>query len=118
ALLTPDATGRKELAIIINGHRWEFFIAKTAQSKTVSDQLNKRFTVTGYSRSQYLAEPYAPARTKSIGTTTAVQAATAELTGTGFTLDWNVTDLPDWTLPNAAFSYQSLAPMAVIKRLA
>ena len=118
-LLMPDSSGRKELAVVVNGHRFEFFVAKTSQVKTVSnDQLNRRFTVTGYSRIQYLAEPYAPARTKSIGTTTAVQAATAELEGTGFTLDWDVSLLPDWSMPNASFSYQSLSPIAVIKRLA
>lgn len=119
ALLAPDASGRKELAIIINGHRWEFFVAKTAQSKQVDNQrLNQRYSITGYSRSQYLAEPYAPKRTRSIGTTTAVQAATDELVGTGFTLDWNVSNLPDWTMPNAVFSYQEQAPISVIKRLA
>ncbi|MBM96489.1 MAG: hypothetical protein CMI09_11680 [Oceanospirillaceae bacterium] len=118
ALLMPNAQGRKELAIVINGHRWEFFVSKTAQSKSVSDdKLSKRFSVTGYSRTQYLADPYAPKRTRSIGTTTAVQAATDELLGTGFTLDWNTGLLPDWTMPNAAFSYQSLTPLAVIKRL-
>ena len=119
ALLTPDTHGRKELAVIINGHRWEFFISKTAQSKSVSeDGLSKRFAVTGYSRTQYLADPYAPKRTRSIGTTTAVQAAIEELTGTGFALNWDTLALSDWTLPNAAFSYQSLTPLAVIKRLA
>ncbi|WP_221800423.1 hypothetical protein [Oceanobacter mangrovi] len=118
-LLRRDRSGRKELAILINGYRWEFFVAKVDESKSISnDQLNRRFNITGYSRSQYLTASYAPEQTKSITTTTAVQAATAELTGTGFTLDWAVTGLPDWTMANASFSYQSLTPMAVIKKLA
>lgn len=119
ALLKPDASGNKELAVIINGHRWEFFVASWGRSRTVDgNKLNKRFNVSGYSRSQYLALPYAPKRTRSISSTTAVQAATNELFGTGYTLNWNTSDLPDWSMPGATFSYQELAPLQVIKRLA
>lgn len=118
-LLKRDATGRKELAIVINGYRWEFFISAVNHSKTVSnDKLNQRWKITGVSRAQYLGSPYAPKRTRSIGTTTAVQAATDELTGTGFTLDWDTLALSDWTMANAAFSYQEMTMLAVIKQLA
>ena len=119
ALLKPDVSGNKELAVVVNGHRWEFFVASWGDSRAVDgNKLNKRFAVTGYSRSQYLALPYAPKRTRSISSTTAVQAATDELTGTGFALNWNTADLPDWSMPGATFSYQELAPLQVIKRLA
>tara|TARA_R110002167_G_scaffold188319_1_gene389821 strand:- start:467 stop:2233 length:1767 start_codon:yes stop_codon:yes gene_type:complete len=119
ALLRPDASGRKELQVTINGHVWVFFVSKTSEARSVDgNKLSRRWAVTGYSRTQYLADPYAPKRTRSIGTTTAIQAATDELTGTGFTLLWNVSDLPDWTMPNASFSYQSLAPIQVIRKLA
>lgn len=119
ALLKPDASGNKELAVIINGHRWEFFVASWGRSRVVNgNKLNKRFGVSGYSRSQYLALPYAPKRTRSISSTTAVQAATNELFGAGFSLSWNTSDLPDWSMPGATFSYQELAPLQVIKRLA
>ncbi|MED5441315.1 MAG: hypothetical protein VYA77_08355 [Pseudomonadota bacterium] len=119
ALLKPDASGNKELAVIVNGHRWEFFVASWGRSRVVNgNKLDKRFTVSGYSRSQYLALPYAPKRTRSISSTTAVQAATNELFGTGYTLNWNTSDLPDWSMPGATFSYQELAPLQVIKRLA
>jgi hypothetical protein len=119
ALVKPDASGNKEIAITINGHSWVFFIATWGRSRSISgNQLDKRFSVSGYSRSQYLGLPYAPKRTRSIGTTTAVQAAADELLGTGFTLSWNTSDLPDWSMPNAVFSYQEQAPLQVIKRLA
>lgn len=119
ALLKPDASGNKELAVEINGHRWVFFVASWSQSKTVTDSaLNRRFSISGYSRTQYLGLPYAPKRTRSIGTTTAVQAVGDELLGTGFATNWNVTDLPDWAMPNASFSYQELTALQVIKRLA
>lgn len=119
ALVKPGPSGNKEIAITINGHRWVFFVASYGRGRSVSGtQLNKRFAITGYSRSQYLGRPYAPLRTRSIGSTSAVQAVAGELTGTGFSADWNVTDLPDWTLPNASFSYQGQSALQVIKRLA
>jgi len=118
-LIKPAATGYKELAVIINGHRWEFFVPKySASRKITEDKLDQSWRITGYSRSQYLGQPYAPKRTRSIASTTAVQAATNELFGTGFTLDWDTALLPDWSMPNSSFSYQDLTPIEVIKRLA
>ena len=118
-LIKPDASGNKEVSIEINGHRWLFFVPAWSRSRSISgDSLNKRYSITGYSRSQYLGLPYAPKRTRSIGDTTAVQAATDELMGTGFTLDWDVAQLPDWVMPNSVFSYQEMAALPVIKKLA
>lgn len=118
-LMKPDATGYKEVEVSINGHVWIFFITAWQRSKSVSgNKLDKKYQVSGYSRTQYLGQPYAPKRTKSIGSTTAVQAAIAELTGTGFTLNWDVSQLQDWQMLDSAFSYQELTPLQVIKRLA
>jgi hypothetical protein len=118
-LIKPDVTGYKELAVIINGHRFEFFVPKYSASRKINgDKLDQTWRITGYSRSQYLGQPYAPKRTRSIASTTAVQAATDELFGTGFAVDWDTTLLPDWSMPNSSFSYQDLTPIEVIKRLA
>ena len=118
-LIKPDATGNKEVAVEINGHRWSFFVPAWSSSRSISgNALNKRYSITGYSRAQYLGLPYAPKRTRSIGNTTAVQAATDELMGTGFTLNWDIALLADWTMPNSVFSYQELAALPVIKKLA
>jgi hypothetical protein len=118
-LMKPDASGYKQALIEINGHQWVVFITQWDQSRKISgNKLDKRFSVSGYSRTQYLGQPFAPKRTRSIGTTTAVQAATDELVGTGFTLDWDVSVLPDWAMPNASYSYQELTPLQAIKRLA
>lgn len=120
ALLTPDSNGYKELAVIINGHRFEFFIPEYSASRRISidGKLENAWRISGFSRSQYLGTDYAPKRTRSTTSISAVQAATAELTGTGFALDWDTSLLPDWPLPNSAFSYQGLTPIEVIKRLA
>jgi hypothetical protein len=118
-LIKPDATGNKEVAVEINGHRWSFFVPAWSSSRSISgDALNKRYSITGYSRAQYLGLPYAPKRTRSIGNTTAVQEANDELIGTGFTLTWDIAQLPDWVMPNSVFSYQELAVLPVIKKLA
>jgi hypothetical protein len=118
-LIKPDATGNKEVAVEINGHRWSFFVPAWSSSRSISgNALNKRYSIAAYSRAQYLGLPYAPKRTRSIGNTTAVQAATNELMGTGFTLNWDVAQLPDWVMPNSVFSYQELAALPVIKKLA
>lgn len=118
-LMKPDASGYKEVEVSINGHVWIFFITTWQRSQSVSgNKLDKKYQVSGYSRTQYLGQPYAPKRTKSIGSTTAVQAAVAELTGTGFTLNWDVSQLQDWQMLDSVFSYQELTPLQVIKRLA
>ncbi|CCK75995.1 hypothetical protein OLEAN_C18190 [Oleispira antarctica RB-8] len=116
-LIKPDATGNKEVAVEINGHRWSFFVPAWSSSRSISgDALNKRYSITGCSRAQYLGLPYAPKRTRSIDNTTAVQAANDELMGTGLTLTWDIAQLPDWVMPNSVFSYQELAVLPVIKK--
>lgn len=118
-LMKPNENGFKEIEVSINGHVWVFFINTWQRSKGISgNELDKKYQVSGYSRTQYLGEPYAPKRTKSIGSTTAVQAAGEELVGTGFVLNWDVADLPDWQMQSSVFSYQELTPLQVIKRLA
>lgn len=118
-LLKPTADGPAQFAIEINGHTWVGFVDSVQGSESVSDdRYERRHSVKAYSLSQFMAAPYAPKRTKSIGSTSAVQAAIAELTGTGFSLNWNIALLPDWAMPNASFSYQEQSPIQVIKRLA
>ena len=120
ALVEPDLSGDKEVAIEINDWRWECVVSKVRETKTVDDDVSftHRWSVTGFSRIQYLGAPYAPLRTRSIGSTTAVQAAASELDGTGFTLEWDTAKLTDWPMAGSSFSYQSMTPMQVIKRLA
>ncbi|MGS7457518.1 hypothetical protein, partial [Mycobacterium tuberculosis] len=74
------------------------------------------YTITGATRGQLLAAPYAPLRSAlNSAPINAAQAAEGELQFTGFTLDWQATD---WTFPAGALSYQSQTAMQVIARLA
>lgn len=114
----PDASGPKAVEITINGHVWVFLIERYSGA----GQLGKEaYGITGVSRTQLLAAPYAPARSKvNTADINAELAASNELINTGFTLNWDSYTLgpPDWTLPAGAFSYQSQTPMQVIAALA
>jgi len=119
SLVEPDLSGKKEVRIEINGWQWVFFMDRPRESRVIQgNQLQRAYSVTGYSRGHYMSAEYAPLRSKSISSTTAVQAATAELDGTGFSLVWDTARLPDWPMASSSFSYQGRSPMQVIKRLA
>lgn len=114
----PDASGPKEVEVTINGHVWVFLIERYSGT----GQLGKEaYGITGVSRTQLLAAPYAPARSQvNTADINAELAASNELINTGFTLNWDSYTLgpPDWTMPAGAFSYQSQTPMQVIAALA
>lgn len=114
----PDASGPKEVELNINGHVWRFMIERYSGTGKLADE---RYTVTGVSRTQLLAEPYAPKRSQvNTAPINAEQAATFELDYTGFTLEWDtmLAGPPDWTLPAGAFSYTDQTAMQVIATLA
>jgi hypothetical protein len=119
AMVAPDALGPKEIEVTINGHIWFFMIERYTGTEKFADE---RFVISGVSRTQYMAAPYAPKRSKvAPNPINAVQAATEELEYTGYALDWNYQPgdtTPDWTFPAGAFSYQGLTPIEVIKALA
>ena len=114
----PDAAGPKEVEVTINGHTWVFLIERYSGTGKLADE---RYTLTGASRTQLLAAPYAPARSQvNTAPINAELAASNELINTGFTLEWDTWTLgpPDWTMPAGAFSYQAQTPMQVIAALA
>lgn len=114
----PDSSGPKQVEVEINGHVWLFLIERYSGTGSLADE---RFTITGVSRTQLLAEPYAPKKSQ-VNTVpiNAEQAAIFELSSIGFELEWDVTSAgpPDWTLPAGAFSYTEQTPMQVVAKLA
>lgn len=117
-LMRPDSNGPKTVELTINGWTWLFLVERYS---TQGQFPSERFTVTGVSRTQLLAEPYAPKRSAvNAVDINAVQAATDQLENTGFTLSWDYTALgpPDWTIPAGAFSYQEQTALQVIARVA
>jgi len=118
ALVRPDGAGMKDISVTINTHAWVF----TIERYTSDEQFpTHKFQISGVSRTQYMAAPFAPSRsyTNAIATT-AAQAATAELQNTGFTLSWptgGARDLPDWPIPIGALSFRDKSPAQVVAQI-
>lgn len=112
-LVRPDAEGAKSVELDINGWKWVLLVERYSRQLRFPAEA---YSISGATRPQLLAAPYAPLRTSlNSAPINAAQAAEAELLNTGFTLDWQATD---WTFPAGALSYQGQTAMQVIARLA
>lgn len=117
-LIKPNADGAGEVELDINGWVWVLLVERYTRSRKFPVEA---YSITGSTRTQLLAEPYAPARTGlNAAPLTARQAAEEQLLHTGFTLTWDAENVGpvDWTFPAGAFSYQSQTAIQVIARLA
>lgn len=115
-LIEPGASGGVEVEITINGVTWVMWVEGFDVRREFGQS---SLSIRGRSRVACLADPYAPARSfVPASAFTAQQLAAQELTrpglATGFDLDWR---LPDWLVPEGAWSYQGLTPMAAIGRI-
>ncbi len=119
ALVEPDQNGAKQIEADINGWKWIFMVERYTGNRRFGQE---HYTIHGTSRTQLLAAPYAPQRSKSsTSDLNAKQAISEELTNTGFTASYpNLNDYttPDWIIPGGTFSYQHQTAMQVIVRLA
>ena len=114
ALVEPSASGLVDIEVTLNGHIWIFMIEGYTENRAFA---NHRFQVKGSSRTQYLAAPYAPERSKTYtADILASQVIDDELQNTGFTLAWSTT--APWLIDADALSYQKQSPIAVAKRIA
>lgn len=112
-LVQPDAEGAGELELDINGWTWVVLVERYSRKLQFPTEA---YTISGATRGQLLAAPYAPLRSAlNAAQINAAQAAEAELLNTGFTLSWTATD---WTFPAGSLSYQSQTAIQVIARLA
>ncbi len=119
ALVQPDENGPKQIEVDINGWKWVFIIERYSTNRRFGDE---RYTIYGSSRTQLLAAPYAPLRSKSnTSALNAKQAIIEELANTGFTAtypDLNDYSTPDWVMPGGSFCYQSQTAMQVVAKIA
>lgn len=117
-LVKQDASGPKTVELTINGWVWRFLVERYSGS---GKHGSERYTISGSSRTQLLASPYAPARSgMNAVALTAHNVVDDQLEFTGFTANWDTVAMgpPDWTLPAGAFSYSEMTPMEVVHRLA
>ena len=119
ALVEPNQNGPKQIEVTINGWKWVFIIERYSTDRRFG---NERYTLYGSSRTQLLAAPYAPMRSKSNSNgLNAKQAITEELANTGFTATYpqlNDYSTPDWIMPAGSFSYQNQTAMQVVASIA
>ena len=117
--MQPDKNGPKQIEVNINGWKWVFIIERYSTNRRFGDE---RYTIYGSSRTQLLAAPYAPQRSKSNSANlNAKQAIAEELSNTGFIAtypDLNDYSTPDWVMPSGSFSYQSQTAMHVVAKIA
>src|SRR5690606_24837244 len=115
AQVRPSAAGPKEVELTINGHAWRFIVERYNGTGKLADE---RYSITGVSRTQLLAEPYAPRRSQvNNADLNASWAVNSQLEYTGFISNWSI-GVPDWTLPTGPMTYQDKTPMEVIGELA
>jgi hypothetical protein len=117
-LVRPDAAGPKTIEITMNGWQWLIMIERYGRAGAFPAE---RYSVSGSSRTQLLAEPYAPKNSAMNAVAiNAQQAADDQLYLTGFSLTWDAASVgpPDWTITAGALSYQEQTPMQVIARVA
>ena len=117
-LVLQDADGPKTVMLTVNGWTWHFLVERYSGSGKFPEE---RYSISGSSRTQLLAAPYAPKRSGM--NTAAINARNIiddQLQFTGFTASWDTVSMgpPDWTLPAEAFSYTEMTAMEVIHRLA
>lgn len=114
SLVNPaDSDVPAEIAITINGYTWIFRVEGVDDNRRFG---SKTMNIRGRSRSADLAFPYAQVRTYTeTSDLNASQLATNEITPHGWTLVWNTVD---WLVPGGTFSYQDLAPIDALSRVA
>lgn len=114
----PGTLGQKTIKVTINGHEWLFVIESYS---SIGKFPAERYTIKGASRTQLLAEPYAPKRSGvNAVSINARQAAEDQLLNTGFSMRWDsINENPvDWNIPAGALTYQDQTPMQIISRIA
>lgn len=112
-LVAPDAGGPREVEITANGYTWTALVERYQDERRFG---RSAYTVSGRSRSAYLAAPYAPARSyEETADRTAQQLAVAELGASGWSLAW---DVVDWLVTAGAYTYRDLTPVQAIAKIA
>ena len=114
-LIRPTAQGPAEVIATVNGHQWRFIVERYSLDKRFAKE---RWRITGVSRPQLLAGPYAPKRTGRIDQPTNMALAmTNQVEFTGFTVALQ-DGLYDYVIPAGAWGYEGKTAMEVISELA
>ncbi|MCY1363163.1 hypothetical protein D9M69_499110 [compost metagenome] len=114
----PDGNGPKTIEISINGWQWLVMVERYSRAAAFPAE---RYSISGSTRTQLLAEPYAPRRSAVNAVDINARQVVEDLLDlTGFTVDWDALGIgpPDWTISAGALRYQDQTPMQVVARVA
>ena len=101
-----------EVDVTINGNTWRILVDGWDGSESFAQS---QVSISGRSRSAYLAAPYALPRDYVEGSNLLAQQLADQELPAGWSLDWNMTD---WIIPAGAFQYQNLTPIEAISKIA
>jgi hypothetical protein len=120
-LIKPSVSGAVEIEVTINGYIWVFVVEQYSLDKSMSISSGTAtpqisHTVSGRSKTAYLADPYKiPISYEEAAVRTAQQLAEAEVTGDGWTVNWNTVV---WTVPAGAYYYTDKTPIQAVRMIA
>ncbi len=112
-LVRPVGRTLQTIDININGTIFTVFVGKANTSIRASNNGTTRvYRCTAWSNLKRLSYPYARRRSFTDSQArTAAQIATNELTGTGFTVDWQTVD---WQVPAGVHTYQNKTSLGAV----
>lgn len=112
-LVTPTLSSMHTIEVDINGNKWEFYVERWSKSEVFG---NITWTIAGSSKSVELATPYDSVHSRiETSAKNAEQVVIAELTGTGWTQQW---DTVDWLVPANVYNYNDQTTLAAVKLVA
>ncbi|OEY66794.1 hypothetical protein [Marinobacter sp. X15-166B] len=113
--IRPTADGPAEVDATVNGHTWRFIVESYRLDRTFA---RETYQISGVSRAQLLAAPYAPKRTGRVTSqSTATQVMTDQLQYTGFSIV-RQQGLSDYVIPSGAWGWNDKTAMEVVAELA
>ncbi len=112
-LVRPVGRTLQTIDININGTIFTVFVGKANTSiRASSNGTTRVYRCTAWSNLKRLSYPYARRRSFTDSQArTAAQIATNELTGTGFTVDWQTVD---WQVPVGVHTYQNKTSLGAV----
>ena len=112
-LVRPVGRTIKEVDVNINGTIFTVFVGKASTSTRANNNgVTRVYRCTAWSNLKRLSYPYARRRSFTDSQArTAAQIAANELTGTGFTVDWQTVD---WQVPVGVHTYQNKTSLGAV----
>lgn len=112
--IRPSVSGPVEIEVIVNNYTWRFLVESL--NENYAYEPGGSYSFSGTSPSIVLTRPYTQPQTKQYTVDTQAEQITQnELTGTGWSWEWNVMD---WDIDAFLFSVSEQTTMEIISTIA